>query len=988
MIKYISLIFLLGSPVWVFAQPANDDCNSATPISTIQNWCSQPQQFTNAGATASGFGPPTCFTNANDDVWFSFVPIATDVTITVVGNDGNGNGTLNNPEVALYAGSCAGTINEQECSSANQNVVEIYKGGLAIGQTYFIRVDGDGNNQGTFQLCINNYNAPANPGSDCPTSSVLCNKESFTVQSVIGAGSDPDEASGSCLGSLFGNSESNSTWFSWVAANNGSLTFTLTPNNPEDDLDFAIYRLPNGIDNCSGKELTHCMASGDFDFPSPCMGPTGLTSAEIDLDEDPGCDPGDNNFLAPLQMQAGTAYALLVNNFTSSGNGFSIEFGGSGEIQGPEADFTLDQIPACIGNSVTITDNSSFPGNIGNITNWTWNFGANASPSTATGEGPHQVMYSELGTQAITLTVETDLGCIVTEVQNIEVDPCCHLFPMEVDFQTTDLACYDANTGAIDLEVSGAYPPFTYNWSNNAATQDVNNLGVGIYEVTITDNYECDTIIPIEIQSPPEILIDWTITKPTCNGGMDGAIFLNVSGGIPPYEYDWGSGFNAINNIQNIPIGFYDVTIRDGNGCLQMRTIEVRELELELDSTLIFMTPPTCYGDCDGAINLTIANGLPPYEFDWGGGFVLGNNTATGLCDTIITVVARDANFCYGTFTIDVAQPDSVDFDLIYENVSCFSAGDGWAAVIPYGGVGNYSYQWSGLTDTDSLVQNLVPGNYNVVVLDGNGCTHTEDFIITEPPELSIDNIDILDVVCFGDATGEVSFEGLGGTPPYEYNIDFGEYQPEGFFTDLPSGDYTIGVRDENNCIEEVLITITQPTELIVQAEPDKEVDLGYSTVLNAIANEPVSFSWSPPESLTCSTCPTTSALPVNTTTFIVEVTNNVGCKDTDTITVNVNKLRPVFIPNVFTPNGDGQNDFLSIFSNPAARRIKYLRIFDRWGEMVYEGKDMLLNQESFGWDGTYKSRELNPGVFVYVAEVEFIDDYVELYSGDVTLVR
>lgn len=106
---------------------------------------------------------------------------------------------------------------------------------------------------------------------------------------------------------------------------------------------------------------------------------------------------------------AGKTYALLVNNFTSTGNGFSIEFGGTGTFLGPTADFT--SVPAdsmCIGGDVTFTDASFYPN--GSIVNWQWNFGTGASPQTASGQGPHTVSYNSTGTKSISLTVESDKG--------------------------------------------------------------------------------------------------------------------------------------------------------------------------------------------------------------------------------------------------------------------------------------------------------------------------------------------------------------------------------------------------------------------------------------------------------------------------------------------------------------------------------------------------------------------------------------------------
>ena len=115
---------------------------------------------------------------------------------------------------------------------------------------------------------------------------------------------------------------------------------------------------------------------------------------------------------------------------------------------------------------------------------------------------------------------------------------------------------------------------------------------------------------------------------------------------------------------------------------------------------------------------------------------------------------------------------------------------------------------------------------------------------------------------------------------------------------------------------------------------------------------------------------------------------NEDGCVAFDDVTIFVVKNRPVYIPNGISPNGDGINDGFTLFTGPAALQIQSLKIFNRWGGLVYIGKDLPPNEPSLGWDGTFKGQPVNPGVFVYLAEVAFIDGEVVEYKGDVTVVR
>ena len=999
-LKYFLFSLFCLSSYLAKAQPQNNDCESAINIPDIADWCSTPGQFTNVGATPSGYDGATCFGSAQNDVWFKFTAIATDVTAIVNGAKSQGaGGTLRNPQIVLYRGTCGGTLNEQECVIDNNNInlVELYKGGLTVGETYLIRVQGGGGTTGSFQLCLNNYNPPVNPGSDCVTAAVLCDKSPFVVQSVVGAGNDPDEAgSSSCLGSFGGNSESNSTWFVWTADDKepGTLTFTLSPTNPSDDLDFVLYELPDGIGNCNTKSEMRCMASGDFVFPSPCMGPTGLREGETDFSEPASCfDPRQNSFLAPIDMESGKSYALLINNYSSAGNGFAIEFGGSGKFQGPEANILADTADAvCYGRAVFFEDASTFP--LGNLTGWEWSFGVGAEPATATGLGPHEVVYNSVGEKSVVLTVETDLGCIVTEIETFTVGCCEGVNDMTVTPTIVDALCPDIADGAISLEVESNAPPYSFLWEDGTTNNAITNLIPGDYMVTITNDATCDTVLTYTVATADPIVLDTLIGMPTCDGGVDGSITLNITSGVPPFEFNWndGNGFIQDNNsITNIPIGVYDVSIRDGNGCILDLSIFVNELVLELDPSVEAITPPSCFGGDDGSIVLNITNGLRPYEFDFGNGFSTVNSTS-GLAAGTYRVLIRDANNCRGdsTFVIEDHPPLEVAIEGI--NVSCFGAGDGSAIAHATGGVGDYIFTWND-GQTDSTATDLVPGDYTVTVRDGNGCETMETITITEPGELFLEVTNIQNVLCNSIPTGEVSVLATGGNPPFEYSVDGILFQEVPVFSSLAAGDYTFIVRDEMGCTNEVDATVTEPPPLTVDAGPDQRVDLGFTTVINTFTTpplRPVTYQWTSSDSLTlsCTDCPNPVATPANATLYQITITDETGCTATDEVLIEVFKNRPIYFPNVFSPNSDGINDYFTGFSGPAASEIKTLRIFNRWGALVFEANNIPLNQETLGWDGLYRGKKVEPGVYAFYAEITFIDDVVLLYKGDVTIQR
>ncbi len=981
-----ALFFVLITNIAI-AQPSNNDCASAIQLTQLDGTCSGSATYNNINATASGQGPTGCFSNTNHDVWFSFVAQATDVTVTINGNNTSGGGSMVNPQVGLLTGSCGGTLTMFHCATdvgTNNNGVEMYGGALTIGQTYYIRVDAA--NMGTFEICVNNFFAPPTPESDCSDAVVLCDKAPFTVQSVSGAGNNTNEMSGSPCGL----SETNSSWYTWTCDQSGTLEFTLTPTNAADDLDFIVYRLDNG--SCNQRTVLRCMAAGDFQIPSPCMGATGLGNGATDITEQPGCGQGQDNWLLPLSMVSGERYALVVNNYTSSGNGFQISFGGSGTFVGPSADFVNNDADntICVGDNIVFTDNSTFPnGSDG----WAWNFGVDANPQVGGGPGPHTVSYSSPGVKSIALTVESALGCVVSTVQTIQVNACCETAnPITASFTATDNTCNGDNAGALSVSGTTGYPPFTYQWNNGSVNgTSGSNLYSGTYSVTMTDEIGCDTILNIPISEPPAFNITPNIVRPTCNGGTDGSITLSTSGATPNYQYDWGNG-PTNNNIRNgLSNGTYNVTVVDALGCDTVLSIPVFELTLELDTLADFVIEPTCFGFTDGSITITMANGQPAYQFDWGSGFQ-SSNSLFNLGNGTYTLSVIDVNNCQGgPFQILVEEPDELIVSTSVVDVTCFDGDDGEAVAIATGGnVGSYNFSWSN-GSPDSINANLIAGNYLLTVTDVKGCTDTASAFVRQPMPIIITSIDVVDAFCYADSNGSVTPIVTGGTPPFEYSIDGINYQPSSTIGNLRAGHYTVYVRDAFGCEYTRNATVYQPLIFYVDAGDDQTIELGYEAEIEAFANTPpenVTYTWTPPLALSCTDCSDPVANPVSTTTYTVLATNERGCPATDSLTIFVEILRPFFVPNVFTPNYDGNNDNFYVYGGPAIRQVRTLRVFDRWGGHVFRADNIPANTPNLGWDGLYRGKRVKPDVFVFYIEIEFVDGHIEVVKGDVTVMR
>lgn len=994
------LSLCLSTPMWA----QGDDCVNALPLNNLNNWCSAQGQFTNVGARPDNITllvGQSCFTSYQHAVWFSFVAIATEVNVRVIGNTNNNinqtGGTMRSPSAMIISGACNGMYQLLVCRSDQQgfNFVDVFGGGLTVGQTYYIVVDGRNGSSGTFELCINNYNTVALPSSDCPTGTVLCDKSSFSVQQLTGVGSVLNEIGGSCAVR-----ESGSAWYKWTCAQTGTLTFNITPNNPADDIDFVVYELPNGLNNCSGKTEVRCNGAGETTGKPVaawinCYGTTGLRIGDPDLSEPGGCDVGQNRYSKELNMVSGRSYALIINNFSNSGAGFSLDFGGSGTFQGPEPRFVTAP-RRCINNPFDIQDASV--DNVGQLTRWTWNFGLGAQPQTSTDQNPVGVRYLTPGRRVISLTVDNDLGCRVTRNVPVTVGDSIYMTAVASNLRCANL--YEGGITVTATAVGGS--TLRYNWAGGLPNAPiVTGQRAGTYRVTVTDAIGvCPADSVFTITAPPAYTITDSTTLARCGGGTDGRAFVRVAGGSPfrlgrPYRYAWSPSPSSADSLINIPIGLYTVTVTDSVGCAEAKSMQVRELELLIDPSASRLIPPSCFEFADGSMTLRVGNGLAPYSFDWGltGVFVLNDSVRLNLPETSIIVRVEDRDQCKGIDTFNIVEPPLLVISSIdTTGIRCFGEANGRAVPTVTGGTLVYAYAWSDAdAQTDSVATGLEPGLVRMTVTDARGCTATDTALIVEPPLLEIMAVDTTNARCFADSNGTIRISVRGGTPAYLYGTSAPLVSMDSLLTGFPASSYTVYVQDSRGCRDTVSnILINEPPQLLVNAGSDRVIDLGESTVLFASVSSPLvrRYQWAPAFYVSCDTCKRTIASPVREQRFTVTATDIGGCTATDDVVILVNPMYNLFIPNAFTPNSDQSNDYFLPFGTKTVATIKRMAIFDRWGELVFERLNFSPSDDLRGWDGSYNGQAMNPDVFVYLIEAVFIDGYEAQFSGDVTLLK
>ena len=310
--------------------------------------------------------------------------------------------------------------------------------------------------------------------------------------------------------------------------------------------------------------------------------------------------------------------------------------------------------------------------------------------------------------------------------------------PFQTTFNTSDyngfnISCFGSLDGFIDQTTTGSVPPYTFNWSNGSVFEDLSSAAAGTYELVINDLNSCESILTFDLTQPTPLITDilslnnYNGYDISCNGNFDGAVQLNISGSVSPYNILWNTGDN-INTVSSIGAGIYSVSVTDDNGCQGESSLILSEPAL-LTSTIESVFDYngydiSCFGESDGAINLNVIGGVQPYNYSWSNG--LNSEDINQITEGNFQVNILDANNCFTSNQITLIEPTSLNLshelsDYNSFNLSCFESNDGFINSSVIGSVPPYSFSWSN-GDNTANIDDLPSGYYNLVVTDINNC--------------------------------------------------------------------------------------------------------------------------------------------------------------------------------------------------------------------------------------------------------------------------
>ena len=444
---------------------------------------------------------------------------------------------------------------------------------------------------------------------------------------------------------------------------------------------------------------------------------------------------------------------------------------------------------------------------------------------------------------------------------------------IEINGFVTQANC-GGTDGAIDISVSGDFPPFTYAWSSGQTTEDLSNIGAGTYTVFVTDGNGCTDSVSFNLNNISSINTLTNVTDVTCSGGADGAIEITTSGGTAPYSFSWNSG-QTTEDINGLMAGTYALTITDDNGCQYTEDIAVNTVP-GININLVSATNEECSFD-NGAIDISVSGGSGSYGYSWDNGTATQDLSNIGAGSYTITVT--DANLCSAqqSFSIinDVSNCSAFCFtNVAVEEVINENCGDGNGSidVTIMDATPPYVVSWSTGATTDDLT-NLNEGVYTITVTDANQCVITQDISVSnDAGNLDVISNSVTNENC-GNADGQIDITVAGGTSPYSYlwsNVATTED-----VSGLSAGSYSVTITDNNGCEITQSFSINNNTGTLTESVLiSNEICGNNGGSINLTVNggtPPYSYTWN-----TGSTNQDLSALVAGT--YNVTVTDGAGC--------------------------------------------------------------------------------------------------------------
>jgi gliding motility-associated-like protein len=491
-----------------------------------------------------------------------------------------------------------------------------------------------------------------------------------------------------------------------------------------------------------------------------------------------------------------------------------------------------------------------------------------------------------------------------------------------------------------------------------------------------------------------------------CNGGSTN-ISLTVIGGAPPYQATWTNNSNGASGKVSFQVDGESKTLsamKAGNFTFFVK--DALDSSIVKDFTLSQPSPlritlqtfdASCEGSLDGSAFVdkvyggTAKNG---FKYYWSTNPTVSSSNIGFLNPGIYRVTVVDDNGCIATDSVEVKTNAVIYPNPVVSQIRCSGDSNGVIDLYPVGVYPPFTYSWSANAKTSnfSSAWKLGPGTYSVTITDATGvCNQVSTFTLNNPLPMKID-YKVSSPDCNQD-DGMITINSVinasgNWTSKLEGLTEFSATKQYLIETGIP---HKLVVKDSKGCIIADTFALPERKKLFLELGEGLRLKYGQSITLKPEISplDDIKIKWSPSQGLSCTDCPEPLLIAKDSVTYFLTVTDKYGCSAIDNITLDVHKSRDIFIPNAFSPNHDGINDRFAPFGGFEVVSIQNLKIFDRWGGLIFSSDTIGPNDVNrSGWDGTSEGKTMDAGTYLYTMLVEFVDGEVVLLSGSFTLIR
>lgn len=567
-----------------------------------------------------------------------------------------------------------------------------------------------------------------------------------------------------------------------------------------------------------------------------------------------------------------------------------------------------------------------------------------------------------------TVTVGDENGCKISELFTINEPE-----PLSIRLNDkTDVTCHGANTGSLSYFVSGGVgDSYQYQWTKDGLPIDLHSpnaegLNSGTYQVSVLDGNGCQvssSAITISQPSAP-LEVSMEQTEVSCYGANDANLSIAITGGVKPYQIKWNTGGDQ-SSYEEIGPGLYQVTVTDATGCIVSKETTIKEVPLFKIDPVVH--PISCFGAQDGSILLNLEGGKAPVTATWEHG--PEQSSLYNLGPGVYKVYLEDANNCTIERTFNLIEPELLmAFGEVQEATSCQNGQSGEIALTVSGGRPPYSYRWSN-GKTSPTISNLTNGTYVVDITDQSGCFVSQTFKINRPDPITISLSNTVSSQCEPRRILEVIELNIdGGEAPYSIQWSSGEVFENGYRMEASApGNYQVTVTDSKGCVQTKSFAVKNHV-ILVKGEFLSEA---YPLYGENLANFDIQFINKSNGNIglyywdfgdgnnSYETSPKYQYKEAGVYLVTLIATDIWGCETSSSFNIEITDYF-LKTPNVFSPNGDGLNDFFF----PKFLNINSLGfiIMNTWGEILYQSQDL----KDPGWDGTFRGQKAKPGNYVY----------------------